>query len=80
MDVHHQGHVHLLLDPVDGLGRPLIGDGETHDLAAGGTQFLDLLHGSFHVPGLGVAHGLDRDRGAAAQGQAAHADLSGILS
>ena len=75
MDVGDQGNADLLLDFVHGLCRRLVRDGHPDDLASGGLQLLDLGHGSGHIVGLGIAHGLDGHRGAAAHSHPAHHQL-----
>ncbi len=80
VNVRHERHVHPLLDLVDGKRGAGIGHGKAHDLAARGTQRLDLRDGRFHVPGLRVAHRLHRNRGSPAYRQISHFDLSGQLS
>ena len=80
VDIRHQGQLHLLLDPVNGPGGALVGDGQTDDIAARRLQSPALGHRGLHVPGLGVAHALHRHRRAAAHGQPAHGYRSRVLS
>ena len=56
----------------DGLGSAHIRDGQADNVRPRHLHGLDLGHRGFHVPGLGVAHGLDGDRGAAADLHPAH--------
>ena len=62
VDVSYQGHVHLLLDPVDRQGGLLVGDREAHDIRPGRAHGTDLRYGGLDVPGLGVAHRLYGNR------------------
>ena len=72
MNIRHQGDADLLLDFGDGLGGAHIRDGQADNVRPRHLHGLDLGHRGLHVPGLGVAHGLDGDRGAAADLHPAH--------
>ena len=75
MDIRHQGNIHLFFNSGDGLGGALIGHRKAHDLTARGLKALNLGYGGLHIPGLGIAHGLNRDGAAAADFQSAHVDF-----
>ena len=60
------------------LGVVGVGDGDPHDLAAGGGQLGDLLQGGVDVGGLGGAHRLHADREVAADADAADVELPGL--
>ena len=76
MDVRHHGDVDALLDGAYRVGGRLVGNGHPDDLASGLLQLEDLGHSGLHIVGLGIAHGLNGHRGAAAHGDSAHQDLS----
>ena len=77
VDIHHHRDGAVLLDFPHRPGGLHIGDGHPDNLTPGGGQLPYLPQGSLHVLGGGVGHGLDGDRGAPADGDAAHVDLSG---
>jgi len=66
------------------VGVVLGGNGDPHDLAAGGGQLGDLLERGVHVGGQRGGHRLDRYRGTAAHGHRvlalAHHDLAGFAA
>ena len=73
VDVRDQRHVtHFLLDLTKSLGG---GEGrhrDAHDVRTRLHRRADLGHGGGHVLGVGVGHGLHRDGGGAADGDAPH--------
>ena len=66
VDVRDQGDGDLLADLVHRFRCRLVRDGHPDDLAARRLQGVDLGHGSRHVVGFRIAHGLDGHWGAAA--------------
>ena len=62
MDVRHQGDVDGLADFVDCQSGPFIRNRKAHKINTGGTHGADLIDGGLDVPGLGIAHALDRNR------------------
>ena len=62
----------VLFDLIDSLRRRLVRNSHPDDLTSGGLQFLDLCHGSIHIVGLCIAHGLNGHRGSAAHGYLSH--------
>ena len=66
MDIGDERYGDLLLDGGDGPCRLHIRQRYSHDVRAGGLHGLDLRNGRLDIPGPGIAHGLDGDRGAAA--------------
>ena len=75
MNVGHDRDGRGAHDLGQGVRRGLIRHGETDDLAPGVMQPGDLLDGRARVRGVRVAHGLHRDRRAAADGDGADMDL-----
>ena len=75
MDVCHQRDVDGPADSADGIGGRHIGHGHADDLAAGRLQRANLGHGGRRIGRFRVAHGLYRNRGAAAHRHGAHLDL-----
>ena len=72
VDVRDQGDGDPGLDLIHRLRRRLIRNSHPDDLAARRLQCVDLGHGGRHIVGLGVAHGLDGHRSAAAHGHVPH--------
>ena len=64
-------------DPGQTLGGGLLVARAPHQVGAGGGERVDLGQGGFGVGGLGGGHRLHGDRGAAADGNGAHVDLTG---
>ena len=75
MNVGHDRDGRGVHDLGQGVRRGLIRHGEADDLAPGVMQPGDLLDGRVRVRGVRVAHGLHRDRRAAADGDGADMDL-----
>ena len=75
MNVGHDRDGRGMHDLGQGVRRGLVRHGETDDLAPGIMQPGDLLDGRARVRGVCVAHGLHRDRCAAADGDGADMDL-----
>ena len=77
VNVRHQGHragVHQCANRPG--ARPVV-HRHAHQVAPRRCQPLDLIQGGGHVPGVRVGHGLNGDRGPAADQYAACADLLG---
>ena len=75
VNVRHERNMNAVLDGLDRLRCLRRRHGHAHDLAARLLQAQDLLDGRACVLGLCVAHRLDGDRRAAADGHAADHDL-----
>ena len=75
VDVGHDRDGRGVHDLGQGIRRGLIRHGKADDLAPGVMQPGNLLDGRARVRGVRVAHGLHRDRGAAADGNGADMDL-----
>ena len=79
MNVGHDRDGRGVHDLGQGIRRGLIRHGEADDLAPGVMQPGNLLDGRARVRGVRVAHGLHRDRGAAAHRNGTHHHLAGQL-
>ena len=77
VDIHHHWERTGLLDLGHRPGGGPIRDRHPHDLTSSRSQGTDLGQGGLHIVGAGIGHGLDGDRRPAADGDAAHMDLSG---
>ena len=77
VDIHHHWERTGLLDLGHRPGGGPIRDRHPHDLTSSRSQGPDLGQGGLHIVGAGIGHGLDGDRRPAADGDAAHMDLSG---
>ena len=75
VNISHQRNMDGLPDGTDGGSGLHIRHSHTDDLTSGRFQRMDLGHGGSHVGRIGIAHGLNGHRGAAAHGHAAHTDL-----
>src|SRR3989304_4426676 len=75
VDVSNEGDADLGANRApDGRGLPT-GAGEPHHLTARRLQGPDLIDGGLDVAGIGLGHGLDRDRRVPADLERAHLDL-----
>jgi hypothetical protein len=61
-----------LADMRHGRGGFVIVDRDPHQFGAGSRQGFDLCHRTVDVGGIGIGHGLDDDRGLAADGHCAY--------
>ncbi|MPM84147.1 hypothetical protein SDC9_131218 [bioreactor metagenome] len=75
VNVGNERDGNLLLNFIYGRSSRPVGNGHSNQFAPGGLQRFDLRHGGGHIVGFGAAHGLDRDRRAAAHGDGAHHQL-----
>jgi hypothetical protein len=78
VDVGDHRDLRLLRDRRQRLGVVGVGDGDPHDLAAGGGQLGDLLERRVDVGGLRGGHRLHADREVAADADAPHVQLPGL--
>ena len=61
MDVGNERDAHLLLYRGDRLRGVHVGNGDAHNIRARGLHRLYLVHRRLDIPGLCIAHGLNRD-------------------
>ncbi len=80
VDVGHDRHGRTGDDAGQPLGRLRLVAGAAHDVGAGRGEGVDLLERRLVVGRLRDRHRLDRDRGAAADGDVAHHDPAGLAS
>ena len=68
------------MDLMDGDRSRLIGDGDTNNFTTCLLQGIDLINRGFGVAGIGGGHGLDHDRGIAADPNASDINGFGLSS
>ena len=76
VNIRHQGAGRAVHQVAHGLGTGHVVHAHPHQVAARGVQGTDLGQGLFHIPGVGVGHGLHPYRVVATHDQPAHGYLA----